>query len=159
MTLKDLTVGLSYAHKKGSWLTVQGTMITDIVLAATEFSDFLCPSYDFTPPNLKKNHSCAQFFSMELAAVTEASSSHVTKKCMTSSSASLDEPSPLMRTRQTPHPPGPQQIRWRDTSGEGRIGENRWRLHSGLMGKPDRLHNWRQIWRLGYGHLQAWTNG
>ena len=40
--------------KNISWMTVQGTMITDIVLAATEFSDFLCPSYDFTPPNLKK---------------------------------------------------------------------------------------------------------
>ena len=32
---------------------------------------------------------------MELAAVTEASSSHVTKKCMTSSSASLGEPFPI----------------------------------------------------------------
>ena len=47
------------------------------------------------PLTLKKNDSCAQFFSMGLAAVTEASSSHVTKKCMTSSSASLDEPSPI----------------------------------------------------------------
>ena len=42
------------AKNTGSWMTVWDTTVTNEVLAATEFLDFLCASYDITLPNLQK---------------------------------------------------------------------------------------------------------
>ena len=44
-------------------MTVQGDMVTGTVLAATEFRDFLCARYDFTPPNLQNEcYRCSLSF-------------------------------------------------------------------------------------------------
>ena len=47
---------LLHDKNKGVYLNVQGNIVTGTVLLATEFSDILCPRYNFTPlPNLQSN--------------------------------------------------------------------------------------------------------
>ena len=53
------------SKRRGSWLTLRGTMVTGIVLAATEFCGFLCAYYDVTPTNLPIKHDgCSSYFSV-----------------------------------------------------------------------------------------------
>ena len=53
------------AKNTGSFLTVRVTIVTGTVLAATEFCDFLCTSYDGTlPPNLQKFYGLYLSFSV-----------------------------------------------------------------------------------------------
>ena len=83
------------AKNTGSWLTVWGTIVTGTVLAAMEFSDFLCARYDATPPKLQKNTMAALLpypYVTDRAAALEVLSLHVTETFVTRSSTVIDEP-------------------------------------------------------------------
>ena len=61
-------------------------MVTDTVLAATKFRDFLCARYNVTSSNLKKNATAAISpfpYVTELATSMEDLSSQVTTECVT----------------------------------------------------------------------------
>ena len=44
---------LLHAKSTGPWLRVRGTTVSGTVLSATEFRDFLCLCYNFSPVNLQ----------------------------------------------------------------------------------------------------------
>ena len=65
-TLDDFYCCLILTSKQmGSSLTIQGNMVTGTVLSATQFRDFLCVLYNFTPPKIqKKCDGSSQYFSV-----------------------------------------------------------------------------------------------
>ena len=97
----------------GSFLNVWGTIVIDTVLTATEICDFLCARYDFNPPNLQKMW---RFLSVLFrASQTQMQSwwAHHRTPQWIAWQAHLPRMTsllPKLLTRQTPHPPGPQQI-------------------------------------------------
>ena len=61
-------------------------------------------------------------------------------------------------TQQTPHLPGPGNIRKGDTSEEWQFQDKGWCTHPGIMGQTDRRQKWRQNWQWWRGDLQIWDN-
>ena len=79
-------------------MTVWGTIVTGTVLAAMEFSDFLCARYDATPPKLQKNTMAALLpypYVTDRAAALEVLSLQVKTKCVTISFTLIDDPYPI----------------------------------------------------------------
>ena len=100
--VKDIEVSdlclILRAKNTGSCLNLQSATVTGTVLAATEFHVFLCACYYVNPPNLQRNVMAALYpspYVTDLGAPTEDSLPYITKKCVTGSSNSLDNPSPL----------------------------------------------------------------
>ena len=92
----ELTAILFYEPKaqvltNKRYLTVTGTVLED-----TEFRDILFTYYDVTPTNLQRNATAVgnpSIYVTYLSAAKEASSLHVTKKCVTNSYTYLNETS------------------------------------------------------------------
>ena len=79
----------------GSWLTARGTMVTGTLLSDMEFFDSFCNCYNLIHSNLAKNVTVITNpspYVMHLIINTENLSSHVTMKCVVSSSTSRNVP-------------------------------------------------------------------